>query len=137
MKKIVVMLALVVGVLLFPAARDVSAQSATVVTVPFSFIVQGTVLPAGQYRIDMRREDPTTMRMVSTIGGPSMFVNVSQTVAATPVSEPSVVFVRIGNANFLSRVIVPGENVREIAVPAGSVAAGLAMRLVGQAAPRG
>jgi predicted nucleic acid-binding protein len=47
MRKALIMSAFVVGLLLLPGIREVSAQSATVVKVPFSFIVQGTVLAAG------------------------------------------------------------------------------------------
>ena len=131
MKKIVVMLALVVGVLLFPAARDVSAQSATVAKVPFPFIVNGAVLPAGEYRFVMARQDPTMMQIVSTSGGPGVFVGVGLTEAKKNAAESTLVFQRVSAGYFLSRVNVPGESTREVVVPHGAVAARLAMLAAG------
>src|SRR5512135_367705 len=120
MKKVAVMFALVVGVLLLPGIRDLSAQSVTVAKVPFAFVVQGTVMPAGEYRLVMRHGDPSTMHITSTSGGAATFVNVMPAGALKTAGEPTLVFRRISNGYFLSRVNVPGEQVREIAVPSGA-----------------
>jgi hypothetical protein len=122
---------------MFPGIRDVSAQSATVVTVPFSFIVQDTVMPAGEYRVAMRFGDPSTMQIVSTSGAAGVFVSVSATGAGKAILEPTLVFRRVGPGYFLSRVNVPGENVREIAVPTGAAAIRLAMLAAGKPAIQG
>jgi predicted aspartyl protease len=127
MRKAVVMFALVVGVLLLPGIRDVSAQSPTLAKVPFSFVVQGTVMPAGEYRIAMRQGDQTMMRIASTDGSVAAFVMVSSMDAGRGVAETTLKFARVANGHFLSSVSVPGEKVREIAVPSGAAAVRLAM----------
>jgi hypothetical protein len=137
MKKIVVMLGLVVGVLLFPAVRDASAQAATVAKVPFPFIVNRTVLPAGEYRFVMARQDPTMMQIISTSGGPGAFVSVGLTEPKKNAAESALVFQRVSAGYFLSRVNVAGESTREVAVPHGAVAARLAMLAAGMPGIRG
>ena len=137
MRKVVVMFALVVGVLLLPGIRDVSAQSPTIAKVPFAFIVQGTVMPAGEYRLDVRDGDLATLRIVNTSNGTGVFVNVSSAEASKTGAAPTLEFRRIGMGYFLSRVNIPGENVREIAVPTGAAAVRLAMLAAGQPAIQG
>ena len=137
MRKVVVMFAIVAGVLLLPGMRDVSAQSATIVKVPFSFIVQGTVMPAGEYRLAMREGDSSTLKIANTGSGAGVFVIVSSTPAGKLAAEPTLVFRRIGTGYFLARVNVPGESVREIAVPTGAAAVRLAMLAAGKPAPKG
>jgi hypothetical protein len=137
MRKAVVMFALVVGVLMLPGIRDVSAQSSTIAKVPFSFIVKGTVMPAGEYRLAMRPGDPSTLQIMCTGGEAAMFVNVSSNEARTTAGGPTLVFRRIGTGYFLLRVNVPGENVREIAVPTGAAAVRPAMPAAGKPAVQG
>jgi hypothetical protein len=137
MRKAVVMIVLVVGILLLPGIRDVSAQSATIARVPFSFIVQGTVMPAGEYRLAMRQGDPATLEIASTGGGTGVFARVSTTPSGKTVADPTLVFRRIGTGYFLARVNVPGENVREIPLPAGAAAVRLAMLAAGKPATKG
>lgn len=137
MRKAVVMFALVVGVLLVPGIRDVSAQSATIAKVPFAFVVQGTVMPAGEYRLAMRPGDQATLQIMATNGGAGAYVTVSSTGAAKTGAEPTLVFRRVGPGYFLSRVNVPGEHVREIAVPTGAEAVRLAMLAAGKPAIQG
>lgn len=132
MRKAVVMFALAVAVLLLPGLRDVSAQSTTVAKVPFSFIVEGKVMPAGEYRISTRTGDPTVIRIASTCGKVAAFVSVSSLGSAKASAEPTLVFRRIGAGYFLSRVNVPGDTAREIAVPSGAAAANLAMLASGK-----
>jgi len=137
MRKAVVMFALVVGVLMLPGIGDVSAQSPTRAKVPFAFIVEGTVMPAGEYRLAMRPGDPSTLQIMCTDGESAMFVHVSSNEARTTAGEPTLVFRRIGQGYFLSRVNVPGEDVRQIAVPTGAAAASLAMLAAGKPAIQG
>lgn len=131
MRKTVMMLSFAVGLLLIPGIREVAAQAATVAKVPFPFIVNGRVLPAGEYRIVMARQDPTMMQIVSTSGGRGVFVSVGLTEANKNASESTLVFQRVSAGYFLSRVNVPGESTREIVVPRGAVAARLAMLAAG------
>jgi hypothetical protein len=133
MRNAVVMFALVVGVLMLPGIGDVSAQSPTLAKVPFSFIVEGTVMPAGEYRLVVRPGDPSMLQIMSTGGGAAMFVNVSSSEARTAAGAPTLVFRRAGTGYFLSRVNVPGENVQEIAVPTD--VAGLRLALPGGRKP--
>lgn len=137
MRRAVVMFALVVGVLMLPGIGDVFAQSPTLAKVPFSFIVEGTVMPAGEYRLAMRPGDPSTLQILCTGGEAAMFVNVLSNEARTTAGAPTLVFRRIGTGYFLSRVNVPGENVREIAVPTGAAAVRLAMPAASRPAIQG
>lgn len=137
MRKAVVILALVVGVLVLPGIRDVSAESPTIVKVPFSFVVQGTVMPAGEYRLAMRPGDPSTLQITCTGGEAAMFVKVSSNEARTTAGGPTLVFRRVGTGYFLSQVDVPGEKVREIAVPTGAAAVRPAMPAAGKPAIQG
>jgi hypothetical protein len=137
MRKAVVMFAVVVAVLLLPGIRDVSAQSATIAKVPFSFIVEGTVMPAGEYRLAMRGGDPVTMQIASTSGEAAMFVSVAPTGFHKSAGDPTLVFRRIGGGYFLAMVNVPGEQSRQIAVPTGAAAARLAALATGKPAIQG
>lgn len=134
MRKPVVMFALVVAVLLFPGVRTLSAQPATVAKIPFPFIVGDAVMPAGEYRIDMRQGDQTTMHIASTCGRFAAFVNVSPVGAVTDTGESTLVFRRIGNGYFLSKVNIPGGSGRDIAAPTGAAAARLTMLITGRPA---
>jgi hypothetical protein len=137
MRKPVVVFALVVAVLLLPGVRKLSAQPVAVAKIPFPFIVEGAVMPAGEYRLAMRQGDQTTMRIASTSGRVAAFVNVSPAGAVTDTGEPTLVFRRIGNGYFLSKVNIPGEQGREIVVPTGAAAARLAMPITGRPAIQG
>ncbi len=123
MRKPAVVLVLVVAALLLPGVRKLSAQSVTVARIPFPFLVEGAVMPAGEYRLAMRQGDQTMMRIATTCGRVAVFVSVSPAGAITEPAEPTLVFRRIGNGYFLSRVNIPGEQAREIAVPSGAAAA--------------
>jgi hypothetical protein len=137
MRKPVVVFVLVVAVLLLPGVRKLSAQPATVAKIAFPFIVGGAVMPAGEYRLAMRQGDQTTMRIATTCGRVAAFVSVSPAGAVTATGEPTLVFRRIGNGYFLSRVNIPGEQGREIAVPTGATAARLTMLMTGRPAIQG
>ncbi len=126
MKKAVLLVALAVGVLLLPGVRDLSAQSAAIAKVPFPFVVQGTVLPAGEYRVAMRPGDKATIQIASTEDGTGVFVAVSPGDVSKHAGDATFVFRRLGGAYFLSRVSIPGDEVREIPTPTGSEAARLA-----------
>jgi hypothetical protein len=137
MRKPVAVFALVVAVLFLPGVRKLSAQPVTVAKIPFSFIVEGAVMPAGEYRLAMRQGDQATMHIASTCGRVAAFVSVSPAGAVTDTGEPTLVFRRIGNGYFLSKVNVPGEQGREIAVPTGAAAARLVRLIKGRPAIQG
>ncbi len=134
MKRPVVVCALVVAVLLLPGVRKLSAQPVTVAKIPFSFVVGGAVMPAGEYRLAMRQGDQTTMHIASTCGRVAAFVSVSPAGTVTETGEPTLVFRRAGNGYVLSEVNVPGEQGREIAAPTGAAAERLTRLLTGRPA---
>ncbi len=137
MRKPVVVFVLVVAALLLPGVRKLSAQPVTVAKIAFPFIVGGAVMPAGEYRLAMRQGDQSTMHIASMCGRFAAFVGVSPAGADTDTGEPTLVFRRIGNGYFLSKVNIPGEQGREIAAPTGAAAARLIMLITGRPAIQG
>ena len=129
--------ALILGILLVPGIQAASAQPVTVAKVPFSFIAQGKVLPAGEYLISMRQNDPTTMRIVSADGKAGTYLSVLVVSHEKACCEATLVFKRVGAGYFLSAVNIPGESARELVVPRGAAAAALAMLAAAQPANQG
>jgi hypothetical protein len=137
MRKPVAVFALVVAVLILPGVPKLSAQPVTVARIAFPFIVGGAVMPAGEYRLATRQGDQTTMQIASTCGRFAAFVRVSPAGAETGTGEPTLVFRRIGDGYFLSKVNIPGEQWREVAAPTGAAAARLTMLITGRPAIHG
>lgn len=95
----------------------VNAQSRQVIKaqVPFEFIVNGKILPAGECSIEARG-DGVTYLLVSS-GKHSAFVIPNATESSTVPAQPTMVFHRYGDRYFLSSISRQGNN-RGFALPA-------------------
>ncbi|HYU46692.1 MAG TPA: hypothetical protein VEK84_11025 [Terriglobales bacterium] len=96
----------------------VNAQSRQVIKaqVPFDFIVNGNILPAGECAIEAQGEGQTYL-MVSS-GSHKVLVLPNATESLTVSAEPKLVFHRYGDRYFLSSISRQGNN-RGYGLPAG------------------
>jgi hypothetical protein len=96
----------------------VNAQSRQVIKaqVPFDFIVNGKILPAGDCAIEAHGDGQTYL-MVSS-GGHSVFVVPNATESLTASADTKLVFHRYGDQYFLSSISREGNN-RGYGLPAG------------------
>jgi hypothetical protein len=96
----------------------VNAQSRQVIKaqVPFDFIVNGKILPAGECAIKAQGDGQTYL-MVSG-GGQSVLVVPKETESLTASADTKLVFHRYGDRYFLSSISREGNN-RGYALPAG------------------
>jgi hypothetical protein len=96
----------------------VNAQSRQVIKaqVPFDFIVNGHILPAGECAIEAQGDGQTNL-MVSS-GGHKLYVLPNATESLTVSAETKLVFHRYGDRYFLSSISREGNN-RGYALPAG------------------
>ena len=109
--------ALVAGVALAAAPRVASAFSdAAVVNVPFEFMVNRTVLPAGSYRITADVEDPTLI-YIASMDGRHAAVAAAVALAPNEVSKVEVEFKQSGGERYLWKIDVPGDDSLELAAP--------------------
>lgn len=125
--------ACVVVLCVFAGVPSASAQWSAVVKVPFSFVAQGTLLPAGEYRVSLRRNDATVVQLVSTEGRSSVYVGVLPSETTAAVEGASLQFLRVGATCFLSRVALPGGHVREAALPSPGAMQRLAVTAMARA----
>jgi hypothetical protein len=95
----------------------VNAQSRQVIKaqVPFEFIVNGSILPAGECAIEAQGEGQTYLMVRS--GGHNLFVLPNATESLTASAETKLVFHRYGDQYFLSSISRQGNN-RGYALPA-------------------
>ncbi|HEX9111736.1 MAG TPA: hypothetical protein VF845_09690 [Terriglobales bacterium] len=96
----------------------VNAQSRQVIKaqVPFDFIVNGNILPAGECAIEVQGDGQTYLLVSS--GRHQMFVLPNATESSTVSAETKLVFHRYGDRYFLSSISREGNN-RGYALPAG------------------
>jgi hypothetical protein len=100
--------------LLVAASASVGhAQDRIVANVPFAFIVGNAQLPAGNYVVTERFDDPTIVTIVSEDG---RHVANTLTIAGGSGSQPqaSLVFEKFEGRYFLKRVTADAGNEREI-----------------------
>jgi hypothetical protein len=89
--------------------------------VPFEFIVDGRTFPPGSYEVETLRPDAdapvlTIQRATADESGELRFVNVMTVPAgkADAAESPKLVFERVGDLNFLEKVVPDTGTVREI-----------------------
>ncbi len=116
---------LVVGLVTVGGVTSARAQSAdpALVNIPFRFVVDGKLLPAGRYRISALAADSAVLLVENTNGRPAVFVATVR-VAANPDETGSashVTFRSYDGQHFLSMVSVPGEDAREIPLRTGAM----------------
>ena len=115
MKKILVAV-LMAGVVTFAGASLAGAQvgDATVVKVPFSFIVSGKVLPAGSYRITNHGEDTSLLLIASADGRSGTFVETERDGEVPEGTSPHLSFKNYDGHYFLSQVAMAGGQLRAV-----------------------
>ena len=117
MKKILVAL-LVAVVVAFAGVTVASAQSeSALVKVPFPFIVNGKLLPAGNYRIMPQQSDPALLQIEGIDHKVGAFTNTEWAGAGeVPDSPVHVAFKNVDGHYFLSQVTMPGQDTRLIPI---------------------
>jgi hypothetical protein len=107
---------LILTLLVVPGFVNAQSQQAIKAQVPFEFIVNGSILPAGECVIEARGDGQTYL-MVSS-GGHDVFAlpNATESLSVSP--ETKLVFHRYGDRYFLSSISRQGNN-RGYALPAG------------------
>ncbi len=84
------------------------ASGAISVNIPFSFMVKGKEMPAGQYEI---RAEGDETKLIVRGGGTTAVVPVIERLADTGAKEPKIVFDKILNGTaVLSEVHMPGRD---------------------------
>ena len=96
----------------------VNAQSRPIIKaqVPFDFVVNGSIMPAGECAIEARGDGNADLLVSS--GKHRMFVLPNASESSTVSAESKLVFHRYGDTYFLSSIIRQGDN-RGYALPAG------------------
>lgn len=118
---------LVAGVVLAAAPRaSASLPDAAVVTVPFEFLANHTVLPAGAYRLTADPEDSSLLFIASVDGRHEALLPVIGQAPNSDESKVELVFKQYGGEHYLWKVAAPGEDALELAVPPAGMTASLA-----------
>ena len=107
---------LVLTLLVVPGFVNAQSRQMIKAQVPFEFIVNGNILPAGECVIEAEASGVTHL-MVSS-GGHSVFALPNATESLTVSAETKLVFHRYGDRYFLSSISRQGNN-RGYALPTG------------------
>lgn len=107
---------LFLGVVLFAGAQWARAQDPVIAHVPFSFIVDGRVFPAGDYRVVRGGESgpEQVLQIVSRDGRSSIFTTYDDTGLRAAAGSAGLQFKTVGNEHLLWRVAVPGLGVYQL-----------------------
>ena len=112
------------SLLLTLTAVSVSAQfqRSKVANIPFSFIVGGRTLPAGEYTVKPNRKDYDDVWLVQSRDGHASALFTTMSVRSIEIQEKSkLVFHKYGDRYFLSQIWTPGGSTgRELAAHAPS-----------------
>jgi hypothetical protein len=118
MKKQLLGIVVVLGVLGFAGVRPALAQSDVVaIKVPFPFVVGHTTLPAGTYRMlaDPSRPDLVLLTSEDGKAQAAVFTGRAEDVAGS--DQASFQFRKVDGQYLLTAINIPGENAREIVLP--------------------
>jgi hypothetical protein len=109
------------NLLLILTAVSVAAQSerTTIKNIPFSFIVGGKTLPAGEYTVEPNRRDSNNVWLVQSRDGHASALFTTMSVRASETQEKTkFVFHKYGDQYFLSQIWTLGGNSgRELLMP--------------------
>lgn len=119
---------LVLALLAVPGFVNAQSRQIIKAQVPFDFIVNGKVMPAGECAIE-EQGNGLTYLLVST-GSHRMFVLPNATESSTVSAESKLVFHRYGDMYFLSSISRQGNN-WGYALPAGKAEKELRAQKVG------
>lgn len=87
-------------------ASVANADEVMTAKVPFSFIVAGSRLPAGNYLVREASDDPAIVSIASKDGKRFMFALSTALTSEEPRARPELVFEKLGNQYFLARVLL-------------------------------
>jgi len=107
---------LVLALLAVPGFVNAQSRQVLKAQVPFEFIVNGHIMPAGECSI--KAEGDGVTYLVVSSGSRKMFVVPNATESSTVAAEAKLVFHRYGDRYFLSSISPKGNN-RGYALPAG------------------
>ena len=95
-----------------------SAEDAVVAKVPFEFVVNGVVLPAGDYTVSRDARTPDLIAVTTADGRHRVLTLTRGGDDAVPRDQPKLAFERVGDQVFLTRVSLgPGSTREVIGVP--------------------
>jgi hypothetical protein len=118
MKKQLLGMAVVLGVLGFAGARPALAQADEMsIKVPFSFVVGGKTMPAGTYRMVADTRHPDLVLLTSEDGKNDAALYTVYTDQSVSATQASFEFKKIEGKYYLSAIDIPGDNTREVALP--------------------
>lgn len=108
----------VLSVLFGLAHAPARAQSTEMhLQVPFSFVVSGKLLPAGEYVIE-RAYDTGVLRITAIANGYGVAVTSSPGSMDAPSRRPAATFGAVGGKHYLEEIHLGGEPARMIPSPA-------------------
>jgi hypothetical protein len=100
------------------SAADARADDEVIAArVPFAFFVHDALMPAGAYVVKESSSDPGVVTIASADGRQSVFALTIPAAANELGAQPELVFVKIDNQYFLSRLVEADGNEREIMSP--------------------
>jgi hypothetical protein len=123
MKKILCSALLALGVTVLVGATPAKAQLSddAIVKVPFRFIVDNTVLPAGTYRVLIDATSPSVVKIYQEDGTGAALVTTEWGGPTYDKAHPRFNFKKYGDNYFLSEVLLPDESPREVPLFASDV----------------
>jgi len=113
MKKLALTLSVVFSLFILVAVSSAHAQSVDRVTanIPFDFIAGNKTLPSGEYTFSRGLpNDPDLLLIRSADSHVALFLNVMEHQARQTPTETDLVFNKIGDEYFLSRLWIAGED---------------------------
>ncbi len=126
MKKQIFGILAVAGILAL-AALAAQAQDATaVVKVPFQFVVSGTVLPAGSYRVVPDAADPNLLKLYDVSGKIGVPIVTDFGGDVSGADQATFGFRKVGGYYFLSEIRLPGADDRVVPLTTKSITTQLA-----------
>ncbi len=93
--------------LLMPLVGVAQAAPGVTATIPFAFMVEGKMLPAGPYEFQLMGTDLSTMKVVDTQTGKSVMIPILAPVGEQSYVNAQVVFDKAGKTRYLSEVFIP------------------------------
>jgi hypothetical protein len=117
------MLLMAAMTILAGTAAGARADSTMTAKVPFDFQVGDVQMPAGDYVVSRKTEQPNAITIATSSGAHASIVLSVPLPADTLSAQPRLEFRREGGRYYLIRVVLSYADGREIAVPTGDAAA--------------
>jgi len=116
MKKMLLSTFLVLGVTLLIGPTPARAQydDDAVVKIPFRFIVDDTVMPAGTYEVLVDGTNPSLVKIYQKDGPAAALVTTQVGGSDYEKAHPRFNFRKYGTTYFLTEVLLPGDAPREV-----------------------